>query len=47
MQAGEKVYYDLTLVRTNGKKVTAARGIRDQREAEWLVSVVRKGLGKG
>ena len=46
MQAGGRPYYDLTLVRTNGKRVTAAGSIRDKREAEWLVGVVKEGLGK-
>jgi hypothetical protein len=46
MQAGGRPYYDLTLVRSDGRRVTAASSIRDKREAEWLVGVVKEGLGK-
>jgi hypothetical protein len=46
MQAGGRPYYDLTLVRADGKRVTAASSIRDKREAEWLVGVLKEGLGK-
>jgi len=46
MQAGGRPYYDLKLVRINGKRVTAASSIRDKQEAEWLVGVVNEGLGK-
>lgn len=46
MQAGGTPYYDLMLVRSDGKRVTAAGSIRDKREAEWLVAVVEDGLGR-
>jgi hypothetical protein len=46
MQSGGRPYYDLTLVRADGKRVTAASSIRDKREAEWLAGVVKEGLGK-
>ena len=46
MQAGGRPYYDLTFVRSDGKRVTAATSIRDKREAEWLAGVVKEGLGK-
>jgi hypothetical protein len=46
MQAGGRPYYDLTLVRSDGKRVTAASSIRDKREAEWLAGVVKEGLGR-
>jgi hypothetical protein len=45
MQAGGAPYYDLVLVRTDGRKTTAAHGIRDKREAEWLADTLRRALG--
>ncbi len=47
MQAGETPYYDLVLVRTDGKRVTIGHGIRDKREAEYLVGLLGKAIGKG
>lgn len=44
MQAGNTPYYDLILVRKNGKPLSAGRGIRDKREAEWLAATVREAL---
>ncbi|HYC33637.1 MAG TPA: hypothetical protein VEB59_15210 [Gemmatimonadales bacterium] len=44
MQSGESAYYDLVMVRADGKKVTAGRGIRDKREAEWLAATLRASL---
>lgn len=44
MQAGSSPYYDLVLVRKDGKQVPAGRGLRDKREAEWLAATVRDAL---
>jgi hypothetical protein len=44
MQAGNRPYYDLVLVRKDGKQIPAGRGIRDKREAEWLAGTVREAL---
>lgn len=44
MQAGGTPYYDLILVRKDGKKVPAGRTIREKREAEWLADTVRAAL---
>jgi uncharacterized membrane protein HdeD (DUF308 family) len=44
MQAGSTPYYDLVLVRTDGKRVNAGRGLRDKREAEWLAATMREAL---
>jgi hypothetical protein len=44
MQVGGTPYYDLMLVRQNGRKVPAGRAIRDKREAEWLADTVREAL---
>ena len=44
MQAGGTPYYDLVLVRRDGRRVPAGRSIRDKREAEWLADTVRKAL---
>ncbi len=47
MQAGGRLYYDLTLVPSTGKRVIAGHGIQDKREAEYLVEVVNGALGAG
>jgi hypothetical protein len=44
MQAGGRPYYDLALVRANGKRIIAAHGIRDKREAEWLARTLKEAL---
>jgi hypothetical protein len=44
MQAGNTPYYDVILVRRDGKRMPAGRGIRDKREAEWLAGTVRDAL---
>jgi hypothetical protein len=45
MQAGGRPYYDLKLVRSNGKAVTAGRGLREKREAEWLAATLKQAIG--
>jgi hypothetical protein len=45
MQAGATVYYDVTVVRQNGKKVKVGRAVRDKREAEWLALTIKNALG--
>lgn len=45
MQNGQRPYYDIVLTRTNGRKVTAGRWVRDKREAEWLAATIRNALG--
>lgn len=45
MQAGATVYYGLTVVRKDGRRIGAGSGIRDKREAEWLAGLVRQGVG--
>ena len=45
MQAGTTVYYDVTVVRKNGKKAKLARSVRDKREAEWLAGTIKQALG--
>jgi hypothetical protein len=44
MQVGGTPYYDLILIRKDGRKVPAGRAIRDKREAEWLADTVRQAL---
>jgi hypothetical protein len=46
-QAGRTPYYDVTIVTTAGKRVTAGDGIPDRREAEWLAATVREALRTG
>jgi hypothetical protein len=36
MTQDAKAYYDLRIVRKNGKQVTAGSSVPDKREAEWL-----------
>jgi len=45
MQAGTTVYYDVAVVRKNGKKIKVGHSVRDKREAEWLAGTIRKALG--
>lgn len=45
MQAGTTVYYALSVVRKDGRRVGAGSGIRDKREAEWLAGIVRQAVG--
>jgi hypothetical protein len=43
-QAGRSAYYDITIVTTAGKHVTAGDGIHDKHEAEWLAAAVQSAL---
>jgi len=45
MQAGATVYYDVTVVRNNGKKTKVGRSVRDKREAQWLAGTLKKAVG--
>jgi hypothetical protein len=45
MQAGTTVYYDVAVVRKNGKKIKVGRSVRDKREAEWLAGTIKSALG--
>jgi hypothetical protein len=45
MQAGPTPYYDVVILRKDGKKVTAGRSIRNKREAEWLAVTIKGALG--
>lgn len=44
MQAGTTVYYDVAVVRKNGKKVKVGRSGRHKREAECLAGTIRKAI---
>lgn len=44
MQAGGTPYYDVVVVKRDGKKLVAGRGMRDKREAEWVAGVIREGV---
>jgi hypothetical protein len=46
-QAGRTAYYDVTIVTTAGKRVTAGGGIPHKREAEWLAATVQAALRTG
>jgi hypothetical protein len=39
------VYYDVAVVRKNGKKIRVGRAVRDKREAEWLAATIKNALG--
>ncbi|HET6836782.1 MAG TPA: hypothetical protein VFH24_02000 [Gemmatimonadales bacterium] len=45
MQAGTTPYYDVVIVRRDGKRVIAGRSVRDKREAEWLVQTLKTAIG--
>ncbi|MGH7526653.1 MAG: hypothetical protein ACREMX_08100 [Gemmatimonadales bacterium] len=45
MQSGGTPYYDVILVRKDGKRVTAGHAVRDKREAEWLAARLTQALG--
>jgi hypothetical protein len=45
MQVGSRPYYDVVLVTTAGKQITAGRWIRNKREAEWLAVTMKEELG--
>jgi hypothetical protein len=47
MQSGDRLWYDLYAVRTNGRKLDVGGGIRDKREAEWIAAQLRRALGLG
>jgi hypothetical protein len=44
MQAGKVPYYDVEILRKDGKKVVAGRSVRDKREAEWLAATIKRAL---
>ncbi len=46
VQSGDRVWYDLYVVRADGRKFAAAGGIRDKREAEWIAARLREALGQ-
>jgi hypothetical protein len=46
MQAGGAPYYDLVLVGTDGRSVTAGHALRDKREAEWLAATLKQALAR-
>ena len=46
MQAGATPYYDVIIVRKDGKNVSVGSGVRDKHEAEWLAATIRSGLGR-
>lgn len=45
MQAGSTPYYDVVVLRKDGRSVTAGRSVRDKREAEWLALILRDASG--
>ena len=45
MRSGRVPYYDIVILRKNGKKIRAGRAVRDKREAEWLAARIRAALG--
>lgn len=45
MQSGTRPYYDIKIVRADGKKLPAGGSIRDKREAEWLVAQMTDAAG--
>jgi hypothetical protein len=45
MRSGRVSYYDIVILRKNGKKIRAGRSVRDKREAEWLAGTIREAVG--
>ena len=45
MQAGTTVYYDVVVLRKNGKKTKVGRSLRHKREAQWLAGMLKEALG--
>jgi hypothetical protein len=45
MQAGSNFYYDVVILRKDGKKESAGRLVRDKREAECLALTIKTALG--
>jgi hypothetical protein len=46
MQAGNTPFYDVVLMRKDGRKTVAGSSVRDKREAEWLAQTIRAAMGK-
>ncbi|NIN73361.1 MAG: hypothetical protein GTO46_15840 [Gemmatimonadetes bacterium] len=44
MQAGNRPYYDIQIVKRDGKKLYSGRSIKDKQEAEWLAEQMREAL---
>ncbi len=44
MQAGNRPYYDIQIVKRDGKKLYSGRSIKDKQEAEWLVEQMKGAL---
>jgi hypothetical protein len=47
MQAGLTVYYDIRVTLQDGNRLGAGGGLRDKREAEWLVQKLKEALKGG
>jgi hypothetical protein len=45
MTSGSTPYYDVVVLRKDGKKIKVGRGVRDKLEAEWLAAILKRGLG--
>lgn len=41
MQSNDTPYYAIRLILRDGRKITAGSGIRDKREAEWIIAEIR------
>ena len=44
MQAGNTPFYTIKILGTDGSKVVAGSGIKDKREAEWLVNAMKEAV---
>ncbi len=44
MQVGSTAYYDIKVLRTEGKDFTIGGGIRDKREAQYLAGILLKAV---
>lgn len=46
MQAGTTVYYDVAVVKKNGKKIKVGWSVRDKREADWLAGRIKEAISR-
>jgi len=46
MQVGSSIYHVVRLETKRGTRITLGTGVRDRNEAEWIVSVLEKALGR-
>ena len=46
MQSGDKKYYQIQVLDADGKTTKLATGIREKKQAEWLIQSINSRLGR-